>query len=42
LVDLIFSNLIDSHNLSDASDNNVSSNNVSDASGNLLRLLFTS
>lgn len=37
LVDLIFSNLLDTHNLNDISDNN-----VSDASGNLLRLLFTS
>ena len=36
LVDLIFSNLIDTHNLPDISDNN-----VSDASGNLLRLFFT-
>ena len=36
LVDLIFSNLIDTHNLTDISDNN-----ISDASGNLLRLFFT-
>jgi hypothetical protein len=43
LVDLIFSNLIDNHNLPNVSDvSDVSTNNISDASGNLLRLLFTS